>query len=266
MERLDVLVMTGSKPRHQYFAAELLRHFDRSAMLVERHPEVTAETYVKQASALMEQHFAAFDRTQSEWFAEPVAAAAPLLQARTVREIEFGTPNATENVAAIRALDPRLIAVHSTSLIKEELIGAFPQRIINLHAGLSPYYRGSGTNLYPFYYGDLECVGMTVHYLDIGIDSGDIILQGRPVFDPDDNPHTIGCKNVQVGAALMTRGLERYLSSGPPPGVKQDLSRGKLFLKKAFNDEVLQTIQRNLANGMVRQYAAAPRSVAMVEW
>jgi folate-dependent phosphoribosylglycinamide formyltransferase PurN len=44
---------------------------------------------------------------------------------------------------------------------------------------------------------------MTIHYIDIGIDSGDIILQGRPRFEEGDDTHTIGCKNLILGAELM---------------------------------------------------------------
>ena len=44
---------------------------------------------------------------------------------------------------------PDVVLVFGTGLLKAPLIGAFPGRIINIHLGLSPYYRGAGTNFWP---------------------------------------------------------------------------------------------------------------------
>ena len=38
--------------------------------------------------------------------------------------------------------------VYGTTIIKGDLIRIFEKRIINLHLGLSPYYRGAGTNFF----------------------------------------------------------------------------------------------------------------------
>ena len=108
---------------------------------------------------------------------------------------------------------------------------------------------------------------MTVHYLDAGIDSGDIILQGRPEFEVDDNPHTIGCKNVILGTELMLKVINGLLAGDRPlPSRKQDLSKGRLYLKKHFNDQVLIKIRENLEQGMVRKHIADPCEVSIVEW
>ncbi len=176
-----------------------------------------------------------------------------------------GEINNEDVVEMIKNLNPNLIAVHGSSIIKEPLINAFLKRVINLHAGLSPYYRGSGTNIYPFYDKKLEYVGMTVHYLDAGIDSGDIILQGRPVFEANDNVHTIGCKNVILGSKLMIDVLEEHIRNGPPNAVKQDSSRGNLFLKRDFNEDVVRIIWKNIDAGIVRDYAKHPNPVKMVD-
>lgn len=159
-----------------------------------------------------------------------------------------------------------MIAIHSTSLIGEDIISAFSKRLINLHAGLSPYYRGSGTNVWPFYNRELEYVGMTVHYIDAGIDTGDIILQGKPEFSEDDNTHTIGCKNVKLGTRLMAKVIKKYLEGGSLLTVKQNKSKGILYLKKHFTDETILQIKKHLKQGLVKDYIANPKEVDIVEW
>lgn len=247
--------MCGSKPRHLYFAIKILQAIPQSLVLIEAHYQTTAKNYVKTISPLMARHFQEFAAAEKKYFQAFVKKHRQLLKSRLFAKIKPGAINDPLVVARIKALNPQLIAVHSTSLIKAELIEAFPQRIINLHAGLSPYYRGSGTNVWPFYNQELQYVGMTVHYLDIGIDSGAIILQGRPKFSPADNTHTIGCKNIILGTELMIKVLQDYLRFGPPPGIPQEKVKGKLYLKKDFNDQVILKIQRLLKAGLVKKYA-----------
>lgn len=264
--RPDLLVMGGSKLRHRVFAAGLLKAFPNSAALIETDLEDSALTYIKEPSPVIREHFHGFEETERRYFADCVARDAAFLAERTALTIPGGAINAPETVEFIKRLDPKVIAIHSTGLIKEPLIEAFPRRLLNLHAGLSPYYRGSGTNVWPFYNRELEFVGMTLHYIDIGIDSGDIILQGRPAFEASDDTHTMGCKNLLLGTELMRRAVERHLTEGPPPAVKQDKTRGRLYLKKQFTDEVVLKIREFVASGGVAEYAKAPRPADIVGW
>lgn len=263
---MDLLIMTGSKLRHLYFASAMLKQFQGARVLIEEFFEETGKNYVPEETPLMKEHFKEFALTEWGYFFDIVQEQRALLEENVIKRIKPGTINDADNVELIRKLNPRVIAVHSTSIIRQELIQAFPRRIINLHAGLSPYYRGAGTNLFPFYNEELEFVGMTVHYLDEGIDSGDIILQGRPEFEEGDNTHTIGCKDVILGTELMVRVIRKFLGGKLPPSRSQDLSKGRLYLKKHFNDGVLNGIKLKLLRGMVETYISNPRRVEIVEW
>lgn len=265
---LDLLVMTGDQPRHLHFAASLLEAFPSSAHVVERFHEARARNYTThEESPLIRGHLESFVRTEARLLEPFVAAKRGLLNSKLVGEVEPGGINDDKVFELIDRLDPKLIAVHSTSIIGPRLISRFPKRLINLHAGLSPYYRGAGTNLFPFLDDRLDLVGMTIHYIDQGIDSGEIILQGRPTFEPQDDTHTIGCKNVILGAHLMRRVVERYLTTGhPPPSIPQDLTRGKLIRRADFGDGVIVKIQENLEAGMVERHIKDPRAAPIVEW
>jgi len=65
-------------------------------------------------------------------------------------------------------------------IIKEDIVKAFKGRAINLHISLLPWNRGADPNLWSF----LEDTpkGVTIHYIDRGIDTGDIIVQEEVVF------------------------------------------------------------------------------------
>ena len=78
------------------------------------------------------------------------------------------------------AARPDVVLVFGTGILREPLLSAFDGRIINIHLGLSPYYRGAGTNFWPLVNREPEYVGATIHYLDAGIDTGPIISHARP--------------------------------------------------------------------------------------
>lgn len=81
------------------------------------------------------------------------------------------------------------------SIVDQSLVDAFPKRIINLHPALIPAYCGKG------FYGDRvhEAVlangetesGITIHYVDGGIDTGDIILQKKVPVYPEDTVESL---------------------------------------------------------------------------
>ncbi|WP_045628571.1 formyltransferase family protein, partial [Lacticaseibacillus paracasei] len=56
------------------------------------------------------------------------------------------------------------------------LLDAFPRRIINLHPALLPSFPGRQGIKDAFDYG-VKVTGVTVHYVDAGIDTGEIIAQ-----------------------------------------------------------------------------------------
>ena len=79
----------------------------------------------------------------------------------------------------LRQRELELGVVYSMSqLLPEEVLNLFPRGIINAHPSLLPAYRGPNPYFRMFYDGATE-TGITIHYLDKGEDTGDVILQER---------------------------------------------------------------------------------------
>lgn len=70
-------------------------------------------------------------------------------------------------------------------MIKAPLLEAFPRRIINIHPSLLPQFPGLQAWTQALAAGATE-TGCTVHYVDAGMDTGDVIAQSRvPIFSSD---------------------------------------------------------------------------------
>ncbi|MDB9782913.1 formyltransferase family protein [Winogradskyella sp.] len=85
----------------------------------------------------------------------------------------------------IRALDPDLIVVcHFEKILKKNIIDLPHYGCINLHPSLLPKYRGLSPQHWPIINGDDE-TGITVHFINEGIDTGPIIVQKKIKIAPD---------------------------------------------------------------------------------
>lgn len=76
-----------------------------------------------------------------------------------------------------------VISFNYRHLIPEEVLRMMPGRVINLHTSLLPYNRGSGPNFFSFLFDTPK--GVTIHLVDEGLDTGDILCQKEIVFDEE---------------------------------------------------------------------------------
>ena len=153
---------------------------------------------------------------------------------------------------------PDIVCVNGTNLLREPmlaLIPFIPLGIINLHTGLSPYTRGGNCNLFALLEGHPEWVGVTVHHIDPGIDSGDLILTAQVPMETDDNYDMIDARTFHLGIELLVQAV-RQLAEKRAERVRQ-WTEGRLYLgRTGFVYEPFQRYEVNqrLAAGLVRDY------------
>jgi phosphoribosylglycinamide formyltransferase 1 len=75
-------------------------------------------------------------------------------------------------------------------VVKQPLLSAFPRRIINIHPSLLPKFRGLEAWKQALAAGE-TVTGCTVHYVDAGVDSGEILGQETVPIMPDDTPESL---------------------------------------------------------------------------
>ena len=123
---------------------------------------------------------------------------------------------------------PDVVLVFGTGILREPLLSAFAGRIINIHLGLSPYYRGAGTNFWPLVNREPEYVGATIHYLDAGIDTGPILAHARPAIARGDGPHDIGNKTIVAAARGAAAGGGRRTWRAPRARCRSGAAAGSI--------------------------------------
>ena len=82
------------------------------------------------------------------------------------------------------------ISMSFNQILRREILALPPKGFINCHAGELPYYRGRSILTWALI-NDEPKFGVTVHYIDEGIDTGDIILQKTSLIEDKDDYGTI---------------------------------------------------------------------------
>ena len=91
-------------------------------------------------------------------------------------------------------------------IFKESFINLFPYGCINFHPAILPRYRGRYPTVWPILYSD-KVAGYTMHYIDKGIDTGDIIDIAKIKIRLEDTGYSLYNKLVRLVPLLLKRHL-----------------------------------------------------------
>lgn len=142
---------------------------------------------------------------------------------------EFSVPNAylppgkfrtrleptieTELVKMLKTAGVELVALAGfMRVLKEPMLNAFPRRIINLHPSLLPKFPGMEAWKQALDAGE-KSTGCTVHFVDSGIDTGEIIAQREVPVLPNDTPESLHARIQIAERELYPEVIRQFCSS-----------------------------------------------------
>jgi folate-dependent phosphoribosylglycinamide formyltransferase PurN len=120
--------------------------------------------------------------------------------------------NAPETIELLERLSPDLVIVNGTRILSKRVISCVPCRFINTHAGITPRYRGVHGMYWALANDDLAHSGVTVHFVDNGIDTGEIINQKAVSPTKDDNFATYPYLQLGAGIEILIESIYRYFN------------------------------------------------------
>ena len=127
-------------------------------------------------------------------------------------------------VAELAALGPDVIVVMAYGQILPKAVLEMPRlACLNLHASILPAYRGAAPIQAAILAGDAE-TGITLMYMDEGLDTGDVLLIERLEIAEDETGGSLHDRLAELGPATLERGLTS-LERGDAPRTPQDDSR-----------------------------------------
>jgi folate-dependent phosphoribosylglycinamide formyltransferase PurN len=247
-----VVILTGDELRHRYFRKSMANddRFHVAASLCESDAKSLKSRVDTDAGAswLQRQHVLAREQSERDFFEEFVDGA---VDRSNPIHVDKGRVNDEQVVRQIEDLRPDLLVCYGSSLVKSRLVADYAGRFLNVHLGLSPYYRGSGTNVFPIINGELGLVGVTFMHIDEGIDTGEIIHQIRADVFVGDSPHTIGNRLIRKMTQVYAELIDAFDRLERP---SQPNAEGKLYLQKDFTNDACAALYAQFEGGAVERY------------
>ena len=155
--------------------------------------------------------------------------------------IKLGDLNKLNALQLLAALSSDIYIVFGASFIKGWLVDfLIKNKAINIHMGLSPYYRGSSCNFWALYDKNPNYVGATIHYLSKGLDSGQILFHCIPKKVLHEGSFEFTMRSVLVAQQGLVNSIKNKKIFSIKP-VSQDKSKEVRYtINKNFNDDVAE--------------------------
>ena len=249
---MRAVILTSNGPRHAYLAGAVASRFDVRAVI--REPKGAYYDAQAGASTLVAEHFRRLAETEHRYFGASRWPAVPTV------ECPRGEINQPELTARMAAEAPDVVVLFGTGILNDLWLSTFPDRIVNLHLGLSPYYRGAATLFWPIARGEVDCVGATIHLAAPRVDAGRILARVKPRLAAGDSYYDINYKTIRTAIDALPAVAEGYLQGKVVP-INQDLGVGRVFRKRDFTEEALRAALHVIGDGLTAlQIAEIERS------
>jgi len=175
---MKISVFTSNQPRHLSFIQRLAEISDEVFAIQECNtifPGAVEDFFTK--SEVMQRYFSRVIEAEKKVFGSVAFCA----QNVSTLSIKSGDLSMVDIEILNQALDADLMIVFGASWIRGPLIERLVSHgAINIHMGISPYYRGSSCNFWALYDNNPDLVGSTIHRLGRGLDSGGIYFHAMP--------------------------------------------------------------------------------------
>ncbi len=255
MSDLSAIILCGQSPRHLYFANHVCK-FCKPLAIVQ---ESGSHDFVKKLLNLLKnpnkllQKVSRWLRDRKRYRGNPEAKyffgdREPALERSDLR-VEVPYINDEQVLSLIDRHQPDVILVFGTSLLKGPLLEKGKLGIINLHGGLSPEYRGADCTFWALYNREPEKVGCTIHYINAGIDTGNLIAHVSPEVRENDTELMLFWRAVKSSTSVYEELLNK-LEHGEKPGAIQK-DKGKLYQVKDRQLCHERELEKLLNNGLL---------------
>lgn len=138
-----------------------------------------------------------------------------------VARIASTAVNHSSTATLLKSLRPDVLLVAGAPILAPRIFGIPRLAAINVHFGISPQYRGEHTLFWPVYYRDESRIGVTVHLIDKGIDTGQMLAQAFVGVEANDNQWLLEAKAARMAADLVIDVLQsgQFRPCWQPPWV-----------------------------------------------
>ena len=255
--RKKIAILCSDDAHHKYLVALLRSRFNVAAVVVE--PGASQRRRLRRIGRYRDYSYAVYhhfrrtvlglNRYRQRYFADLNQTAVN----GTGKVLVVDWINKPEVSELLRNVKPDLTVVICTSILKKEVMAAAGDLIVNVHGGYLPHYRGNHCFFFALYHGAFDRIGSTIHFINAGIDTGDIIEVVVPPIYREDNAEALYCRAEKLAIHRLAELLEGWQQGQSLPRLPQAV-RGRLYKtadRKPHHDLILwfRRLRNRLTSG-----------------
>ena len=145
-----------------------------------------------------------------------------------ITRVQWINDTATTGILLEKKVD--VVIVIGTSILRKQVLDAAGTTILNIHGGWLPDYRGNHCYFFAKYYRDFDKIGSTIHYVDTGIDTGNIVDRVKPSIDVQKHKaESLYCDGERLAFDRLIEILKELENGIPLPVIPQPQDTGRTF-------------------------------------
>jgi folate-dependent phosphoribosylglycinamide formyltransferase PurN len=169
-----------------------------------------------------------------------------LCRSRGIPIVEVDSLDSADTLERIRALTPDVFVFAGGAILRRPLLEIPRLGTLNAHMGLLPFYRGMNVVEWASFHGDP--IGCSVHQIDPGIDTGDILCIRSVSVDGARSVAELRQRVDDAQLALLGEVVRFVIASGAlPPARSQSPAEGRQYFR--MHDELIRLLERELETG-----------------
>tara|TARA_B000000460_G_scaffold141403_1_gene99865 strand:+ start:145 stop:933 length:789 start_codon:yes stop_codon:yes gene_type:complete len=231
---MNITLITSDQIRHNYLVNLLSNIATKLNVIQEKKTFFSNQNKI---SNLMKNYFLKVDDAQKKVFGNTAIDKKnkniKLLSLEN-KELEKCSLNSLSDF-----LNSDIFIVFGSSFIKKDLVNfLIDHKALNIHLGISPYYRGTDCNFWALFDNNPHLVGATIHLLSKGLDSGQILYHALSEIKEDPFIYTMSA--VKSAFESIAQKIENKTIFEHTPEIQDKSKEIKYSKKNEFNDEVIK--------------------------
>lgn len=232
---LKIAILCGDGPHHAYLCTLLRLRFDVAAVVVE--PGAAQLERVRQKRRWRDYAAGVYhgwrrrtfglDDYRRRYFAVPAEWPAP----PPCEQVTVDSINDPAVAALLSRTGPDVTVVIGTTILGRRVLDAAGDTIINIHGGFLPDYRGNHCFFFALRDGAWDRIGSSIHFVNEGIDTGDLVEVVRPALHPGDNAEMLYSRAEKLAIHRLAEWLGHLEHGGTLPRRPQG-KRGRLYFTR----------------------------------
>lgn len=234
---MKVTVFTKNSLRHAYLVQQISKHANEVFVISES--KTCDNSQESENLSIKSNYFKTMHEIEKKMFGHVDSNAKNIKNI----EIEFGFLSKIQRPIIEEFLESDVYIVFGSSYIKgwlgEELIN---KKAINIHMGVSPYYRGASCNFWALFDLKPELVGATIHHLSDDLDTGDMLFHVFPQFIYGD-----------TSSMFAMRAVKKAIDSTVLCIINNEIKIMKSY-KQNRRHEIRYSVQRDFADDVITEF------------